>query len=132
MKDNISLLFISLFGSIPGFTGFFQGHWQSFGIRGKIGICVDLFKNSNCVLQTIVIRLLDVVKSEFVNNACCIWEPVARGGDEIIWNISDRFNLDLTLMERGFWMLLERGGGLNQPAPSRSPQNTVKNQKFFF
>ena len=88
---------MSLFGSIPGFTGFFQGHWQSFGIRGKIGICVDLFKNSNCVLQTIVIRLLDVVKSEFVNNACCIWEPVARGGDEIIWNISDRFNLDLKL-----------------------------------
>ena len=39
----------------------------------------------------------------------------------------------LTLIGRGFWMLLESGGGgLNQPAPSRSPQNTVKNQKFFF
>ena len=25
-----------------------------------------------------------------------------------------------------------QGGGLNQPAPSRSPQNTVKNQKIFF
>ena len=47
-----------------------------------------MFKNSNCVLQTIVIRLLDIVKSEFVNNACCIWEPVARGGDKIIWKIS--------------------------------------------
>ena len=35
-------------------------------------------------------------------------------------------------MERGSWMLLESGGGLNQPAPSRSPKNTVKNQKFFF
>ena len=29
-------------------------------------------------------------------------------------------------------MLLEIGEGLNQPAPSRSPQNTVKNQKIFF
>ena len=29
-------------------------------------------------------------------------------------------------------MLLENKGGLNQPAPSRSPQNTVKNQIFFF
>ena len=29
-------------------------------------------------------------------------------------------------------MLLESGGGLNQPAPSRSPKNTVKNQNFFF
>ena len=38
----------------------------------------------------------------------------------------------LTLIGRGFWMLLESGGGLNQPAPSRSPQNTVKNQKIFF
>ena len=30
-------------------------------------------------------------------------------------------------------MLLESwgGGGLNQPTPSRSPQNTVKNQHFF-
>ena len=35
-------------------------------------------------------------------------------------------------MERGSWMLLGSGGGLNQPAPSRSPQNTVKNPKFFF
>ena len=26
----------------------------------------------------------------------------------------------------------ERGGGLNQPAPSRSPQNTVKNKKIFW
>ena len=33
---------------------------------------------------------------------------------------------------RAFKMLLESGGGLNQPAPSRSPQNTVKNQKKFF
>ena len=31
----------------------------------------------------------------------------------------------------GLLMLLESGGGLNQPAPSRSPQNTVKNQKLF-
>ena len=38
----------------------------------------------------------------------------------------------LTLIDRGSWMLLESGGGLNQPAPSRSPQNTVKNQKKFF
>ena len=29
-------------------------------------------------------------------------------------------------------MLLESRGGLNQPAPSRSPQNTVKNPKIFF
>ena len=36
----------------------------------------------------------------------------------------------LTLIERGSWMLLESGGGLNQPAPSGSPQNTVKNQKI--
>ena len=28
-------------------------------------------------------------------------------------------------------MLIERGGELNQPSPSRSPQNTVKNQKDF-
>ena len=39
----------------------------------------------------------------------------------------------LTLIGRGFWMLPEcGGGGLNQPAPSRSPKNTVKNQKNFF
>ena len=41
-------------------------------------------------------------------------------------------NYSLTLIGRGFWMLLESGGGLNQPTPSRSPQNTVKNQKNFF
>ena len=37
----------------------------------------------------------------------------------------------LTLIERGFWMLLEgRGGGLlNQPTPSRSPRITVKKPK---
>ena len=29
-------------------------------------------------------------------------------------------------------MLLESERGLNQPAPSRSPQITVKNQIFFF
>ena len=41
--------------------------------------------------------------------------------------------ITLTLIERGSWMLLESGGGgLNQPAPSRSPQNTVKNQKEIF
>ena len=34
----------------------------------------------------------------------------------------------LTLIERGSWMLLKSGGGLNQPAPSRSPQNNVKNK----
>ena len=28
--------------------------------------------------------------------------------------------------------MLESGGGLNQPTPSRSPQNTVKNQKKKF
>ena len=39
----------------------------------------------------------------------------------------------LTLKERGSWMLLESGGwGLNQPAPSRSTQNTVKNPKIVF
>ena len=27
---------------------------------------------------------------------------------------------------------MRAGGGAEQPAPSRSPQNTVKNQKFFF
>jgi len=35
-------------------------------------------------------------------------------------------------MGRGSWKLLESGGGLNQPAPFRSTQNTVKNQKKFF
>ena len=44
----------------------------------------------------------------------------------VYWN-----NFILTLIGRGFWMLLECGGGLNQPAPSRSPQNTVKNQNNF-
>ena len=34
--------------------------------------------------------------------------------------------MNLTLIGRGFWMLLEWGGG----APSRSPQNTVKNHDF--
>ena len=39
---------------------------------------------------------------------------------------------NLTLKKRGSWMLLDsRGGGLNQPTPSRSPQNTVKKQIFF-
>ena len=40
----------------------------------------------------------------------------------------------LTLMERGYWMLLESGGGgRNQPPPSRSPKNTVKiPQKKYF
>ena len=42
-------------------------------------------------------------------------------------------NPHLTLIEWGYWMLLEsEGGGLNQPTPSRSPQNTVKNQKKIF
>ena len=35
----------------------------------------------------------------------------------------------LPLIERGSWMLLKSRGGLNQPTPSRSPKNTVKNQK---
>ena len=36
----------------------------------------------------------------------------------------------LTLMRRGTWMLLEKGGGLNQPASSRSPRITLKNKIF--
>ena len=39
--------------------------------------------------------------------------------------------LFLTLIGRDFWRLLERGG-LNQPAPSRSHQNTVKKTKKNF
>ena len=31
----------------------------------------------------------------------------------------------LTLIGRGTWMLLESGWELNQPAPSKSPQNTA-------
>ena len=37
----------------------------------------------------------------------------------------------LTLIEQGSWTLLESGGGLNQPAPSRSPQ-TLWKTKFLF
>ena len=44
---------------------------------------------------------------------------------------TDHMKVLLTLIDWGSWMLLESGGGLNQPAPSRSPQNTVKKQKVF-
>ena len=37
----------------------------------------------------------------------------------------------VALIERGSWMLLKSGGGMNQPTPSTSPQNTVKNQNFY-
>ena len=46
-------------------------------------------------------------------------------------NMHYYLNPHLTLIERGSWMLLD-SGGLNQPAPTRSPQNTVKNKKKFF
>ena len=42
------------------------------------------------------------------------------------------FKIFQTLIEQGSWMLLESGGKQNQPTPSRSPQNTVKNQKNYF
>ena len=51
---------------------------------------------------------------------------------QIIWYSRPPYNCQalkvLTLIGRGFWILLESGGG----APSRSPQNTVKNQNIFF
>ena len=51
---------------------------------------------------------------------------------DICTELKQYASCSLTLIERGSWMLLESVGGLNQPAPSRSPQNTVKNQIFFF
>ena len=47
-------------------------------------------------------------------------------------NMHYYLNPHLTLIERGSWILLESGGGLNQPTPSRSPQNTVKNPPKIF
>ena len=36
----------------------------------------------------------------------------------------------LTLTGRGYWMLLECGGGLNQPTPSDHPKTLCKTKKF--
>ena len=52
-------------------------------------------------------------------------------GVQLFWVMFNWLGLILTLIEWGSWMLLE-SGGLNQPAPSRSPQNTVKNHFFFW
>ena len=128
---------------------FISQHWAMFGVNckpkamelRKAGLTSSLKEPREMLITLLVFNFVvsssckEISVSLQFTSLCCInfffaglrnWQNTLLSPEwvqVIMW---------LTLIGRGFWMLLECGGGLNQPAPSRSPKNTVKNQKKIF